>query len=151
MKRLLLWLAVLLFASPAFASTMISNGSEPWGHVPYNYANGAASCFPTLSVLRNANYASNSVRFDVLNPFDTNGQIAARSLDVKANNHTLIGSLSNIFANSKTDILPVHFSGGRLFVDGAGGMTVPEPGTLGLLGIGLVFVGGLVRRKPKVG
>jgi len=30
-------------------------------------------------------------------------------------------------------------------------LTVQEPGTFGLLGIGLVFVGGVVRRKLKVG
>ena len=180
MKRVLLLLAILAFASSAFANSIVINGPEGWG-----YAHGLASPFSTP--VGTANLDNNLVQFHVMNPIGTSGRFGTGNLGVNVNYGMPAGSLSSSYSNSKTALLPAHLNGapivfgfsitpingtfpksfmpygkisgylqlgravgGRFAGNRHRSVTVPEPGTLGLLGIGLVFVGGMVRRKQKV-
>jgi hypothetical protein len=69
-------------------------------------------------------------------------------------NYTLTGVISGGGANGSTIQLTVNtgkgfFDGQTLISSGDTNIVVPEPGTLGLLGTGLVGIAGLVRRKLK--
>jgi hypothetical protein len=74
-------------------------------------------------------------------------------------NYTLTGSLTGTWFNGgivegATVQLTVNtgkgfFNGSTNISSGDTNITVPEPGTLGLLGTGLISVAGIVRRKLK--
>jgi hypothetical protein len=180
MKRVLLLLAILAFASSAFANSIV-NGPEGWG-----YADGLAS--PSSTSVGTAHFDNTFAQFHVVNLTRTSGRFGTGNLGGNVNYGMPAGSLSSSYSNSKTALLPAHLNsapivfgfsitpitgtfpksfmpygkisgylqlgrgvGGRFAGNRHRGATVPEPGTLGLLGIGLVFVGGMVRRKQKVG
>ncbi len=72
------------------------------------------------------------------------------------NTYILIGAIDGAGASATTSQITVTIGTGKGFFNGEIGLgsgdtiltsTVPEPGTLGLLGTGLLAVGGLVRRK----
>jgi PEP-CTERM motif len=68
---------------------------------------------------------------------------------------TVTGSLGTFSTNGVTVQLTINtgkgfFNGSAQISSGDTNIVVPEPGTLGLLGTGLVGIAGLVRRKLKV-
>jgi len=75
-------------------------------------------------------------------------------------NYTLTGTLSGTLGSFATNGVTVQltvntgkgfFNGSVNLASGDTNIVVPEPGTLGLLGTGLVAIAGLVRRKLKMG
>jgi PEP-CTERM motif len=65
-------------------------------------------------------------------------------------------SINGLLANGGlNNILGAKISGNRLVSGGGNAVTgtsvVPEPGTLGLLGTGLIGIAGLIRRKTRIG
>lgn len=76
--------------------------------------------------------------------------------DSSGNSYALVATVQGVGSSAKTSQLTFDVAGGKgFFFDGSIGLasgdtvvttTVPEPGTLGLLGTGLLAVGGLVRR-----
>ena len=68
--------------------------------------------------------------------------------------YTLQGAISGGGMNGATAQLTLNtgkgfFSGSALIASGNTNVVVPEPGTLGLLGSGLVSIAGLVRRRMR--
>jgi len=72
------------------------------------------------------------------------------------NTYVLFGAVEGAGASATTSQITITIGTGKGFFNGEIGLgsgdtiltsTVPEPGTLGLLGTGLLAVGGLVRRK----
>lgn len=71
-------------------------------------------------------------------------------------NYTLTGVLTGSMGNGVTVQLTVNtgkgfFNGSTTISSGDTNIVVPEPGTLGLLGTGMVGIAGLIRRKLRVG
>ena len=71
-------------------------------------------------------------------------------------NYTLSGAVSGPGFNGATIQLTINtgkgfFDGSTTISSGDTNLLVPEPGSLGLLGTGLVGIAGLVRRKLKIG
>jgi len=75
------------------------------------------------------------------------------------NSYRLTGTIQGVGASANTSQITFDVAGGKgFFFDGTVAFgsgdtivttTVPEPGTLGLLGTGLLAVGGLVRRRLR--
>ena len=176
MKRVLPFLIILAFAVPAFADSIVYLNGAPssnaaWfalsGSGPLNYIGGSGPLT-----------AGGSESLQGSGFLGTNGFLSRWSGGTLSTTTGLNGNLTHVLFNSQTDILTARFNGtdngvqitNGFYVQtlnlspygnawrgtlGAGyvssrSINAPEPGTLGLLGIGLVFVGGLVRRKPKV-
>jgi len=142
MKRALLLFAVLAFALPAFADSITFYGSLPRGPHIFDYMGGSRSANWRGTAL------SSTLSNLVLN--SSTGLLTATS-GVYDNRRYITGAYTQqLKIVSRGNLFGNYYTYGNA---GSGNvkLTVQEPGTFGLLGIGLVFVGGVVRRKLKVG
>jgi hypothetical protein len=137
MKRVLLLLAVVVFAFPAFADSITFYGSQARGR----YVNGGALSSENTFAFNVTGRTGSSTN----NNIQTGGSLSA--------NWT--GSVLNGAHSQQLNIVSGGNSKGYRYTYGNVGRgnattPVPEPETLGLLGTGLFVIGGLVRRKLKV-
>jgi len=180
MKRVLLLLVMLAFALPAFADSIVNLDGAPssyavWfalsGSGPLNYIGGNGSLnsggfevvqgtgflgthgilsrwsggtlFTSTGLNGNLTHVLFNSQTDMLTARYTgtdNGVQITNGFYVQKLNLSYAGGYGNAWKGTL----------GAGYVS-SNNMTAPEPGTLGLLGIGLVFVSSLVRRKQKVG
>ncbi len=136
--KVLLLLAVLLFAFPAFAGSITFYGSQASG--PY-VGGGAVSNEGTFR-FNVTGWTGASINNIVDYP--------EGSMSASWKGTTLSG-----VHNQPLNLISGSNSKGYVYTNGGasrrnGRTPVPEPETLGLLGTGLFAIGGLVRRKLKV-
>lgn len=149
MTAVLRLLLVVALALPAFADSIAIYGSHSsglqlsgstigqWQHSTENPASGA---FTDASVFSSRGAFA----------FDVTGRTGISSNPVVNN-----GSLLSSVPAQRLKLISGTNNNGRLYINGHGRgnenvrTAVPEPETLGLLGTGLIFIGGLVRRKMK--
>jgi len=155
MKRVLLVLASVALAVPAFASSITFYGPRAEGP----YVGGRAAVWKW----------EHSTGIPAWRKVDGGGVLARKgafALNTEwtdASTHIVNAGAgpSSRNGNALNGVHSQRFNltsggSGRPFTNGHGRpngnvrTTVPEPGTLGLLGTGLFFIGGLVRRKMKM-
>lgn len=112
----------------------------------------------TFQITGNGNGVPNGVIFN--GTFDGPVTWTLVTLANGTHNYTLTGSVSGLWYNGATvygATVQLTINTGKGFFNGSTSIssgdtnitTVPEPGTLGLLGTGLVGLGGVLRRKLK--
>ncbi|MFZ0797600.1 MAG: hypothetical protein WCA13_17695 [Terriglobales bacterium] len=139
MKPVLLLSAVLIFALPGFADSITVNGAPAGGPRIFDFTGGSLS--PNWTGTALSGTLSNLV---------FNSSTGLLSATFNNNSRYLSGGFTRqLNIVSRGTLFGYHHSYGDM---GSGNvkMTVQEPETFGLLGIGLVFVGGAARRKLKV-
>jgi hypothetical protein len=169
MKRVLWMVALLIATLPMAAYANTIDFANQGGTISGSASMGLTLSSPITSVTGLSGFTSGMLTIMTgafSGSFPSNGTFGAGSIAIMSNVFTetfLFNSASWMDLGGGVFLLSIHFGNGDFsgqFIRNDGTLTAisgdtnivtPEPGTLGLLGTGLVAVSGLVRRKLKRG